>query len=79
MTTISQRELRNDSGRVLREVEQGAELTIARRGTPVARLVPIQQVTGFRPARAEPDFSVEDLVASDVSSQSLIDELRDER
>ncbi len=39
---ITQRELRNDSARVLREVETGVTLIIARGGVPVAELRPVQ-------------------------------------
>jgi len=39
--TISQRELRNDSAAVLREVEGGQTLVITRNGTPVAELRPL--------------------------------------
>lgn len=39
--TISQRELRNDSAAVLREVESGQTLIITRNGTPVAELRPL--------------------------------------
>jgi prevent-host-death family protein len=39
-TTISQRELRNDSGMIMRRVEQGESFTVTRNGTPVADLVP---------------------------------------
>ncbi len=38
--TISQRELRNQSGKVLRDVAGGASVTITSRGTPVAELRP---------------------------------------
>ena len=38
---ISQRELRNDSSAVLREVQAGRTLVIARRGVPVAELRPV--------------------------------------
>lgn len=37
---ISQRELRNDSGDVLRRVEAGEQITVTRRGVPVVDLVP---------------------------------------
>lgn len=37
---IGQRELRNDSGEVMRRVEQGESFTITRHGRPVADLVP---------------------------------------
>ena len=39
-TTISQRELRNDSGEIMRRVEQGERFTVTRNGSPVADLVP---------------------------------------
>jgi prevent-host-death family protein len=39
-TSIPQRELRNDSARILREVAEGREFVITVRGTPVARIVP---------------------------------------
>ena len=39
---ITQRELRNDSAAVLRDVEAGQTLVVTRNGTPVAELRPIQ-------------------------------------
>ena len=39
--TITQRELRNDSGAVLRAVECGETVTVTRNGTPVAELRPV--------------------------------------
>jgi prevent-host-death family protein len=42
MRVIAQRELRNDIGRVLREVEAGERLRITVDGRPVADLVPIE-------------------------------------
>lgn len=42
MTTISQREMRNDSASVLRRVQGGETLTVTNRGRPVARLTPIR-------------------------------------
>lgn len=41
MKTISQRELRNDSGPVMREVEQGTTFRVTSRGRPVAVLSPV--------------------------------------
>ena len=38
LRTITQRELRNDSGVVPREVEAGRTIVISRNGTPVAEL-----------------------------------------
>lgn len=39
--TITQRELRNDSGRVLRDVQAGMTMIITRNGTAVAELRPV--------------------------------------
>ena len=39
---ISQRELRNESAAVLREVEAGRTIIVSRNGTPVAELRPIR-------------------------------------
>ncbi|MCA1699842.1 MAG: type II toxin-antitoxin system prevent-host-death family antitoxin [Actinobacteria bacterium] len=41
MREIPQRELRNNVGEVLREVEAGATLRVTVRGRPVADLVPV--------------------------------------
>jgi prevent-host-death family protein len=38
---ITQRELRNDSGAVLRDVQGGQTITVTRNGTPVAELRPV--------------------------------------
>lgn len=40
--SITQRELRNDSAAVLREVQAGQTLIVTRNGTPVAELRPIR-------------------------------------
>ena len=42
---ITQRELRNDSGAILRGVERGESYTITRNGTPVGRLIPLRRRT----------------------------------
>lgn len=39
--TISQRELRNDSSAVLREVQAGRVLIVTRNGVPIAELRPV--------------------------------------
>lgn len=39
--TITQRELRNDSAAVLRDVQAGQTITVTRNGTPVAELRPL--------------------------------------
>lgn len=40
---ISQRELRNDSGRIMRELEEGERFIITRNGTPIGELVPLRR------------------------------------
>jgi len=40
---ITQRELRNDSGAIMRAVERGESFTITRNGTPVGRLIPLRR------------------------------------
>ncbi len=40
---ITQRELRNDSAAVLREVEAGHTITVTRNGTPIAELRPVRK------------------------------------
>jgi prevent-host-death family protein len=40
---ITQRELRNDSGEIMRGVERGESFTITRNGTPVGRLIPLRR------------------------------------
>ncbi|SED81580.1 type II toxin-antitoxin system Phd/YefM family antitoxin [Jiangella alba] len=42
---ITQRELRNDSGGILRSVERGGSFVITRNGTPIGRLVPLRRRT----------------------------------
>jgi prevent-host-death family protein len=42
---ITQRELRNDSGAIMRGVERGESFVITRNGTPVARLIPLRRRT----------------------------------
>lgn len=42
---ITQRELRNESGEIMRRVERGESFTITRNGTPIARLIPLRRRT----------------------------------
>jgi prevent-host-death family protein len=52
MRTIPQRELRNNIGQVLREVEAGERVRITVAGRPVADLVPIDRGPPWRFAPA---------------------------
>lgn len=40
---ISQRELRNNSGEIMRRVDQGETFIVTRNGVPVAELIPIRR------------------------------------
>lgn len=42
---ITQRELRNDSGAIMRDVERGQSFIITRNGTPIGRLIPLRRRT----------------------------------
>ena len=39
---ITQRELRNESGRIMRALDRGESFTVTRNGVPVGELVPIK-------------------------------------
>jgi prevent-host-death family protein len=51
---VSQRELRNDSGAIMRRVQQGERFTVTRNGVPVADLVPHSESGPDRPQRFVP-------------------------
>ena len=55
--TIPQRELRNNVGAVLREVEAGGSVRVTVRGRPVADLIPVR-----RGRRMVPRSVLEDIV-----------------
>ncbi|MER5455707.1 type II toxin-antitoxin system prevent-host-death family antitoxin [Micromonospora sp. NPDC002389] len=42
---ITQRELRNDSGAIMRGVERGDSYVITRNGTPIGKLIPLRRRT----------------------------------
>jgi prevent-host-death family protein len=78
-TTISQRELRNDSGAIMRRVAEGEVFTVTRNGTPVADLVPHAESMMSR----RPRFVPVDVIASGAAalpewgSTAFAGELRD--
>ena len=53
-TPISQRELRNESGAIMRRVEAGEHFTVNRNGVPVADLIPHDQANAGRSRRFLP-------------------------
>lgn len=81
MKTISQRELRNSSGEIMRGLARGESYRITNNGDPVGLLIPAgttpleaatlregSQVMEFPPAHV-----------SDMTSEELLDELRGDR
>jgi prevent-host-death family protein len=40
---ITQRELRNESGRIMRALDRGESFLVTRNGTPVGELVPVRR------------------------------------
>ena len=48
---ITQRELRNESGRIMRALDRGKSFIVTRNGVPVAELIPLRQRV-FVPAEA---------------------------
>lgn len=81
MKTVNQRELRNDSAQVMRAVEQGESFTVTRRGVPVAWLSPIVEgdLRCIRAARSRPVYSKVRRVASSVTTDVILTDLRGER
>lgn len=47
---ITQRELRNDSGEIMRGLDRGESYVVTRNGVPVGRLIPLRQPRRFVPA-----------------------------
>jgi prevent-host-death family protein len=41
--TITQRELRNDSGEIMRRLDAGESFVVTRRGVPVGELIPVRR------------------------------------
>ncbi|TCB90265.1 type II toxin-antitoxin system prevent-host-death family antitoxin [Micromonospora zingiberis] len=54
---ITQRELRNDSGAIMRGVERGDSFIITRNGTPVGKLIPLRRRTFVPRAEAMAAFA----------------------
>ena len=82
--TIPQRELRNDIGRVLREVAAGGEVTVTVRGEPVADLRPVRDgprrfvplaVTAAELRALPPDLELAAELRADRGHLGYLDEL----
>ena len=82
---LSHRELRNESGRVLRAVEAGETFVVTNAGVPVGRLVPLDHdppgLRIVRPARRVGGWSTLRVSRRGAGSSvsEILDDLREER
>ncbi len=83
--SLSQRELRNESGRVLRAVGEGQSFVLTNRGVPVGRVVPLDAPPALLPiARAAKRTGGWAALAPQPSDgdrpmSRIVDELREDR
>lgn len=54
---VTQRELRNDSGRIMRALDQGKAFVVTRNGVPVGELVPLRSRTFVAAESAQAAFA----------------------
>lgn len=82
---LSHRELRNESGRVLRAVEAGETFVVTNAGVPVGRLVPLDHeppgLRIVRPAKRVGGWSTLKVSRRGAGSSvsEILDDLREER
>ena len=62
---ITQRELRNESGAIMRAVERGESFTISRNGTPIGRLIPLRRRTFVPRAEVMDAFATSPVLDAD--------------
>lgn len=85
LESLSQRELRNESGRVLRAVGEGQSFVLTNRGIPVGRIVPLDAPAAtlpiVRPAKRAGGWAAlkPQPAQSDRPMSRIMDELREDR
>jgi prevent-host-death family protein len=74
---ITHRELRNESGRILREVQEGQTFIITNNGEPVAAIQPIQSnpLAGLRHDLAKQGARFADVAPEEGSTESALEAL----
>lgn len=83
--SLSQRELRNESGRVLRAVAEGQSFVLTNRGVPVGRIVPLDgpapALPIVRPAKRLGGWAAlkPEQTESDRTMTEILGELREDR
>lgn len=81
-TTISQRELRNNSADIMRRLQAGESFTLTNNGVPVGSLTPATQPTRLPITRPATRRDFDGFPLRPASSQSLseiLDDLREDR
>jgi prevent-host-death family protein len=79
---VTQRELRNDSGAIMRGVERGESFIITRNGTPIGRLIPLRRRTYVPREEVLAAFASEPVLDGDrfrADSDAAIDQERYDR
>jgi prevent-host-death family protein len=71
MTKVASRDLRNHTADVLRQVSEGAHVTVTVNGTPVAEIIPVRAMR--RPSMSKQDLIV--LLARHQADPGLRDDL----
>lgn len=85
MESLSQRELRNESGRVLRAVGEGHSFVLTNSGVPVGRIVPLDAPTPslhiIRPARRTGGWAALGITRKQTEKglAPILDDLRGDR
>jgi prevent-host-death family protein len=85
METLSQRELRNESGRVLRAVGEGRSFVLTNHGVAVGRIVPLDapapRLPIVRPAKRIGGWAklTPSRAEGDRPMKQILDELREDR
>lgn len=85
LKALSQRELRNESGRVLRAVSEGESFIVTKAGIPVGKLVPLNtpepSLKVSRPARRSDGWKTLGFEPKRTSEspQEILDDLRNDR
>lgn len=83
--SLSQRELRNESGRVLRAVAEGQTFVLTNSGVPVGRIVPLDApaaaLTIARPARRQGGWAALGIErqVGEGGLGAILDDLRSDR
>lgn len=83
--SLSQRELRNESGKVLRAVSEGSSFVLTNNGVPVGRIVPLDaqapKLRIARPAKRVGGWAAlaPRRTSDDRSMDQVLDDLREDR